>query len=177
MSAALSELAPPGSQYTHRVIALAVRIVVEDGVPYRPARWRLWRDYRVCVPFATIENWVEAGEKRAQPRMDTEFLDWALTDFSGYVAADTRYDGPFYVLSAVDNRCDKRLLYDVSDHDPTHEDIRAFLRRLHTALAVRDLTLRGITTNGAPLSPTPHKRQDRMYSKRDRLRVAVFLRN
>ena len=87
--------------------------------------------------------------------MDTEFLDWALADFSGYVAADELYDGPFCVLSAVDNRCYKRILYDVLDHDPTHEDIRAFLRRLHTALAARDLTLRGMTTDGSPLYPTP----------------------
>jgi Transposase len=87
--------------------------------------------------------------------MDTEFLDWALAAFSGYVAADELYDGPFCVLSAVDNRGDKRILSDVLDHDPTHEDIRAFLRRLQTALAARDLTLRGITTDGSPLSPTP----------------------
>jgi Transposase len=87
--------------------------------------------------------------------MDTDFLDWALADFSGYVAADELYDGPFCVLSAVDNRCYKRILYEVLDHDPTHEDIRAFLQRLHTALAARDLTLRGITTDGSPLYPTP----------------------
>jgi hypothetical protein len=87
--------------------------------------------------------------------MDTEFLDWALADFSGYVAADELYDGPFCVLSAVDNRCYKRMLYDVLDHDPTHDDIRAFLRRLHTALAARGLTLLGITTDGSPLYPTP----------------------
>jgi hypothetical protein len=95
------------------------------------------------------------GEKKAQARLDTEFLDWALAAFSGYVAADELYDGPFCVLSAVDNRCDKRILYDVLDHDPTHEDIRVFLRRLHTALAARALTLRGITTDGSPLYPTP----------------------
>ena len=87
--------------------------------------------------------------------MDTDFLDWALADFSGYVAADELYDGPFCILSAVDNRRYKRSLYDVLDHDPTHEDIRAFLRRLQTALAARDLTLRGITTDGSPLYPTP----------------------
>jgi len=63
-NADLSDLAPPGSQYTHRVIALAVRLVVEDGVPYRPASWHLWRDHRVFVPFATIQNWVEAGGKK-----------------------------------------------------------------------------------------------------------------
>jgi len=40
------------------------RLVVEDGVPYRPARWHLWRDPRVFVPHATIQNWVEAGGKK-----------------------------------------------------------------------------------------------------------------
>jgi hypothetical protein len=78
-----------------------------------------------------------------------------LADFSGYVAADELYDGPFWVLSAVDNRCDKRILYDVLDHDPTHDDIRAFLGRLKTALAARDLTLLGIPPDGSSLSPTP----------------------
>ena len=32
-NAALADLAPPGSQYTHRVMDLAVRLVVEDGLP------------------------------------------------------------------------------------------------------------------------------------------------
>ena len=59
----LSDVAPPGSHYTHRVIGLAVRVVVEDGLAYRNASWHLWRDHRVFVPFATIQNWVEAGEK------------------------------------------------------------------------------------------------------------------
>jgi phage tail protein X len=87
--------------------------------------------------------------------MDTDFLDWALADFSGYVAADELYDGPFCVLSAVDNRCYKRLLYDVLDHDPTHADIRAFLGRLKTALVARGLTLCGVTTDGSALYPAP----------------------
>src|SRR6516162_2987332 len=95
------------------------------------------------------------GEKKAQGRMDTDFLDWALTDFSGYVAADELYDGPFCILSAVDNRRYKRLLYDVLDHEPTHEDIRAFLGRLKTALSARALPLFGVTTDGSALSPAP----------------------
>ena len=95
------------------------------------------------------------GGKKAQARLDTDFLDWALTDFSGYVAADELYDGPFCILSAVDNRCYKRLLYDVLEHDPTHDDIRAFLRRLHTALSARHLTLFGVTTDGSALYPVP----------------------
>jgi hypothetical protein len=87
--------------------------------------------------------------------MDTDFLDWALADFSGYVAADELYDGPFCILSAVDNRGYKRILYDVLDHDPNHADIRAFLGRLKTALEARALTLRGITTDGSQLYPEP----------------------
>ena len=83
--------------------------------------------------------------------MDTDFLDWALADFSGYVAADELYDGPFCILSAVDNRRYKRLLYAVLDHDPTHDDIRAFLGRLKTALSARALTLLGVTTDGSAL--------------------------
>jgi hypothetical protein len=78
-----------------------------------------------------------------------------LADFSGYVAADELYDGPFCMLSAVDNRHYKRILYDVLDHDPTHDDIRTFLGRLKTALTARALTLVGITTDGSALYPTP----------------------
>jgi len=63
-NADLSDLAPPGSHYTHRVIDLAVRLVIEDGLPYRPASWHLWRDHRVFVPFSTIQNGVEAGGKK-----------------------------------------------------------------------------------------------------------------
>lgn len=66
-----SDLALPGSHYTHRVVALAVRLVVEDGLPYRAASWHLWRDHRVFVPFATVQNWVEAGgEKSARAYHD-----------------------------------------------------------------------------------------------------------
>jgi hypothetical protein len=60
------DLAPPKSHYTHRVIILAVRLVVEDGLPYRAASWHLWRDHRVFVPYATIQNWVEAGGKKGR---------------------------------------------------------------------------------------------------------------
>jgi len=73
------------------------------------------------------------------------------------VAADELYDGPFCMLSAVDNRCYKRILYEVLEHDPTHEDIRAFLGRLKTALVARGLTLCGVTTDGSALYPAPLK--------------------
>jgi hypothetical protein len=65
------------------------------------------------------------------------------------------YDGPFCVLSIVDNRAFKRLCYEVLDHDPAHQDIRAFFRRFQGALAGRGLTLHGITTDGSELYPQP----------------------
>ena len=87
--------------------------------------------------------------------MDSTFLDWALASFSGYVAADELYEGPYCVLSVVDNRQYKRILYAVLDHDPNHDDIEALLRRLQTALDERDLELKGITTDGSALYPEP----------------------
>ena len=57
--------ADQSDHYTHRVQQTAVRLVVEDGLPYRMASWHLWRDHRVFVPWATLQNWVEAaGEKK-----------------------------------------------------------------------------------------------------------------
>jgi transposase len=87
--------------------------------------------------------------------MDGPFLDWALEAFSGYVAADELYEGPYCVLSAVDNRHYKRILYQVLDHDPNHDDIKVFLGRLKEALDARDLALQGITTDGSALYPEP----------------------
>jgi hypothetical protein len=60
----MSDLAAPKAHYTYRVVALAVRLVVEDDLPYQTASWHLWRDHRVFVPFATIQNWVEARGKK-----------------------------------------------------------------------------------------------------------------
>jgi len=59
-----SDYAPPKAHYTHRVVSVAVRLVVEDGLPYQSASWHLWRNHRVFVPYATIQNWVEAGGKK-----------------------------------------------------------------------------------------------------------------
>ena len=65
-SAEMSDLAGPRCLYTRRVQRLAVRLVAEDGLPYQGASWHLWRDHRVFVPYATIQNWVEAaGGKKA----------------------------------------------------------------------------------------------------------------
>ena len=154
-NADMTDLADPGSHYTRRVVDTAVRLVVEDGLPYRTAEWALWRDHRVFVPFATIQNWVEAGGEKAARRARTEHLDWALSDFSGYIAADELYDGPFCILSIVDNRTYKRLAYHVLSRAPTAKDVEAFFRRFHAALEPRGLTVRGITTDGSALYPEP----------------------
>jgi len=87
--------------------------------------------------------------------MWTSYLDWGLADFSGYIAADELYDGPFCVLSIVDNRTFKRLLYQVLDHDPDHRDITKFFHRFRMALRLRSLKLQGVTTDASPLYPEP----------------------
>jgi hypothetical protein len=147
-------------------MVLAIRSVVEDGLPYRAASWRLWRDHSVFVPFATIQNWVEAGGKRARDRLESDYLDWASEGFSGYLAADELYDGPFCVLSIVDSRSFKRLSYKVLDHDATQEDILAFFQRFRAVLDACGLAVRAITTDGAScylpaipdvFGPIPHQ--------------------
>ncbi len=85
----------------------------------------------------------------------TEHLDWALCDFSGFIAADELYDGPFCILSIVDNRTYKRLAYHVLSHAPKAKVIEAFFHRFHAALEVRGLTVKGITTDGSALYPEP----------------------
>jgi hypothetical protein len=87
--------------------------------------------------------------------MWTSYLDWSLADFSGYIAVDELYDGPFCVLSIVDNHTFKRLLFQVLDHAPDHRDITVFFRRFRMALQLRGLVLRGVTTDGSPLYPEP----------------------
>jgi hypothetical protein len=93
------------------------------------------------------------GGKRAAERITAGYLDDALADFSGYIAADELYDGPFCVLSIVDNHRFRRLIYEVLDHNPTEEDIIRFFTRFQVALKARGLNLKGITTDGAPLYP------------------------
>ena len=95
------------------------------------------------------------GGKKAEAYLATVYLDKALESFSGYIAADELYDGPFCVLSIVDNRAFKRLAYEVLDHDPTQEDIRDFFRRFKAALEARGRVVLGITTDGSKLYPDP----------------------
>ena len=92
-------------------------------------------------------------EKKAEVSIKTDYIDKALSEFSGYIAADELYDGPFCVLFIVDNHKFNRLCYEVLDHNPTKEDIKRFFRRFKQMLDARGLTLTGITTDGSPLYP------------------------
>ncbi len=67
---------------------------------------------------------------------------------------DELYDGPFCILSIVDNRSYQRLFYQVLEHDPSAEDVSAFCQRFQTVLQARQLTVRGITTDGSALYPS-----------------------
>jgi hypothetical protein len=85
--------------------------------------------------------------------MANVYLDAALADFSGYLAIDEVYDGPFCVLSVVDNRKHNRLAFQVLDRDPTQDDVRAFLKGFQEQLEKRQRVVCGITTDGSPLYP------------------------
>ena len=89
--------------------------------------------------------------------MQTHYLGRALESFSGYIAVDELYDGPFCVLSLVDNHSFRRLAYRVLEQGPTNKDIHSFLSDFKAALAGRGLVLRGVTTDGPSLYPEPLK--------------------
>jgi hypothetical protein len=106
-------------------------------------------------PGARSKTGSRPAEKKAEQHVVKKYLEEALGDFSGYVAIDEVYDGPFCVLVIVDNHKFRRLIYEVLDHDPTHQDITRFLRRFKKELDSRGLTLKGVTTDGSKLYPTP----------------------
>jgi hypothetical protein len=91
--------------------------------------------------------------KKNLASLTTTYLDEALTHFSGYLAIDELYEGPHCVLSVVDNRRYNRLAVRVLDHDPTQDDVRAFLAEFKGHLEQRGLVVRGITTDGSALYP------------------------
>ena len=76
-----------------------------------------------------------------------------MADFSGYLTADELYDGPYCILSLVDNRTFKRLFYQVLSHDPSSDDLIAFFQRFQAILQARQLNVHGITTDGARIYP------------------------
>lgn len=87
--------------------------------------------------------------------MTTGYLDSAFSDFSGYIAVDELYDGNTCLLALVDNRRHRRLMFEILDHTPKHEDIVAFFQRFKGEMEKRGSRLLGITTDGSPLYPDP----------------------
>jgi hypothetical protein len=94
-------------------------------------------------------------EKKSGRQISGEYLDWALEKFSGYLAADEIYDGPFCILFIVDSIRRRRIAYEVLDRDPEKEDVLAFFRKVDIILSSRGLKVSGITTDGSPLYPEP----------------------
>ncbi len=146
----MTDLAAPGSHYTWRVVDSAVRLVIEDGLPYRTASWNLCRASRVR-PLCHDPELVEDGGKgaatnrRRLPRLPP-------TDF-GYIAADELYDGPFCILSIVDNRRSRdspTRFWTMPPPAPTSWRSSA---HFHAALVARGLSLQGITTDGRRCTP------------------------
>jgi hypothetical protein len=98
----------------------------------------------------------EPPGKKTYSQIETDvYLDGALENFSGYIAVDEVYDGPFCILFIVDNRQYKRLMFRVLADPPTSADILSFLRAFQKTLASRDLKLCGITTDGSTLYTEP----------------------
>jgi Transposase len=95
--------------------------------------------------------------KKIRTTLSSTYLDEALADFSGYLAIDEVYDGPFCILSVVDNHRYNRLAYRVLDHDPTQDDVRTFLSEFKAQLDKRGRSVRGLTTDGSTLYPEVFK--------------------
>jgi hypothetical protein len=76
-----------------------------------------------------------------------------MTGFSGYVAIDELYDGPFCILSIVDNHSFKRLYQHVQKGPPSHADIHSFLSDFRAILDERSEKMLGVTTDGKDVYP------------------------
>ena len=102
-------------------------------------------------PFRT--GWRRRG-KKAAARVEGPYLDQALENFSGYIAVDELYDGPWCVLSIVDNRTFRRLACRVVQEDVNQTHIVELFTQFQQSLERRGLQLAGITTDGSNLYPT-----------------------
>ena len=152
----LSSLALPYCRYTLRVQRLAVRLVADDGMPYRDRR--RMSTYGATIASSSPSPPSRTGSRRrgkkCRQAISGTFLDEALVGFSGYLAVDEVYDGPFCVLCVVDNRAFNRLACAVLDHAPRQEDVLAFLAGFKDRTgATRHRQVAGLTTDGSQLYP------------------------
>jgi hypothetical protein len=96
--------------------------------------------------------------KKNYSQIETDvYLDGALENFSGYIAVDEVYDGPFCILFIVDNRQHNRLIFRVLETSPKATDILELLQAFQNILTSRKLKVTGITTDGSTLYTEPAK--------------------
>jgi hypothetical protein len=106
----------------------------------------------LCPSRQSRTGWRRRG-KKAVGQVERSYLDQALENFSGYITADELYDGPWCVLSIVDNHTFKRLTCCIVDKKVTQPNIVEFFTQFQQALDQRGLKLAGITTDGSNLYP------------------------
>ena len=107
-------------------------------------------------PSPPSKNGLSLREKKAYANIETnEYFDWAFENFSGYIAVDEVYDGPFCILYLVDNRTHKKLMSRVLEKDPTSNDLLAFLQSFRDILSQREWKVFGVTTDGSALYTEP----------------------
>lgn len=80
--------------------------------------------------------------------LETDYEPWVQERFSGYLAIDEVYDGPFAIFYAVDPVARMRVAYRIANHADEIET-RKFLLYLRSM----GLSVQGITTDDSPLYP------------------------
>ena len=126
------------------------RVITPTGCHRPPCDWWSRMAYPIAWPVGTCGATTESLSlgppsrigsrprgKKSRAVMDTDYLERALVHFSGYLAVDELYDGPFCVFSLVDHRAFVRLSFRVLEHDPTQDDLRRFLAEFKAQLDAR----------------------------------------
>ena len=83
------------------------------------------------------------------------FASYGLVDSTQIAPAGMGSGARVGFVEMPDTTEARAVIAGLQGHDPTHEDIRAFLGRLKTVLTARDLALCGVTTDGSALYPAP----------------------
>ncbi len=147
------QLLPPQfqthDQYDVDTRVRIVQLVIEHAINFeRAAAIGRQMFHLVSLHASTVLRWVrdygdqQAGQIRAWQKR-------ALENFSGQIAVDELYDGPYYILRAVDPQNDAELDWFIGEGSPDKEDIRAFLQGLKAVGFEPDI----VATDGSTLYP------------------------
>jgi transposase-like protein len=146
-------LLPPAfqtdDQYDVDTRIQVVQLVIEHALNFERAAAIGRQTFHLPKLHAsTVLRWVrEHGDQQA-----LRVRHWqktALDNFSGQIAVDELYDGPYYILRAVDPLNDTELDWFIGEGSPDKEDIRDFLKGL------KDLGFQPqlVVTDGSRLYP------------------------